>query len=73
MTWNYRIVKRGEDEEIFYGVYEVYYNENGEPYLVTEDPINLQAETVEELVEDMTYISKAFEESILTYEDFEER
>lgn len=36
MTWNYRIVKYKNAPG--WGVHEVYYNENQEPFAMTEEP-----------------------------------
>ena len=71
MTWNYRIVKRGEGEDVFYGIYEVYYDKFNGPQYITENPIFALGDTVKELAKDMAYMLKAFEKPILTFEDFE--
>lgn len=45
MTWNYRVVKYKDGSGI--GLHEVYYNKAGEPYCMTEAPINFTCETDE--------------------------
>ncbi len=55
--------------EIF-AIHEVYYDDSGEPYLVTEDPCYPQGETLEELEKDFVLYQKALEEPVLNYEDF---
>jgi hypothetical protein len=46
MHWNYRIVKMtvdcGEDKFVTYGLHEVYYNKNNEPFSMTINPITFE-------------------------------
>jgi len=70
MTWNYRVVKRGHGEDTFYGIYEVYYDEDGKPEYITENPIYPIGDSVKELTEDISYMLTAFGKPILNYEDF---
>lgn len=57
MTWNYRIVKitRRNDSNpstyIWYGLYEVYYNDKGEPYTRTVEQARFTGDEPEEVVE----------------------
>lgn len=55
--WNYRIVKISEERgpegqgSDWYGLFEVFYEDNGEPVARTEDPIDFAGyETAEELI-----------------------
>lgn len=51
MTWNYRIVEldKADDEELRFGVYEVYYDDDGRPWARTANPISFTGETVDEV------------------------
>lgn len=66
MTWNHRVVKKtypsGEES---YGIHEVFYNEKGEIYAYTEDPIDLACETLDALKEYATWCLKACEQPVL--------
>lgn len=39
MTWNYRIVRHHEPSE-WYGLHEVYYDDDGKPTSMTADPVD---------------------------------
>ena len=76
MTWNYRVIVRswppspsydGNEEE--YGIYEVYYNEDGDVELITEVSVLPFGETLEELRADFDLQLKAFDLPALKYED----
>jgi len=69
--WNYRVIKRGEGEDTFYGIYEAYYNSEIEekPWTMTENPIHALGDTPEELKKDLELMLRAFEMDILTYEN----
>ncbi len=66
MTWNHRVVKKtypsGEEE---YSIREVFYNEKGEIYAYTENPIDLACETLHDLKQYIGWCLKAFEQPIL--------
>ncbi len=61
MTWNYRVI---EDKENF-RIHEVYYNDAGEITAISEDPIVLEGETLEELKDDLEYYFAALESPVL--------
>lgn len=50
MTWNYRIVKVVTDGNIWYGLFEVYYNSAGLSYTRTVDPISFVGDEGHEVV-----------------------
>lgn len=45
-SWNYRIVKYKDGSG--YGLHEVHYDENGQPWSMTDNPINFTAEDSED-------------------------
>lgn len=67
MSWNHRVIKKtyqpsGEES---YGIHEVYYNENGEIYAYTEEPIRIACETPEALREYIQWCLNACDKPIL--------
>lgn len=66
MTWNHRVVKKiyPSGEESF-GIHEVFYNEKGEIYAYTEDPIDLACESTDALKEYIGWCLKACDQPIL--------
>jgi hypothetical protein len=61
MSWNYRVI---EHEEMFY-IHEVYYNDNGDIYAISEDPAGPAGETLEELKDDMEHYRQALDRPVL--------
>ena len=49
--WNNRIIKHEKDGTTWHSVHEVFYNEDGSIYGLTEDPITIVGETEAEAVE----------------------
>lgn len=74
MYWNYRVIKRTDDEETFYAVHEVYYEDDDTIISCTENPIApLFNETIDEpghsLKKDFERQMEALEKPILNWED----
>jgi hypothetical protein len=74
MSWNYRVIHRiYEDfDEESYAIHEVFYNDDGEPHLVSEDAVAPQSETLGWLDWVLKFMIKALSKPILEYADFEE-
>ena len=53
MTWNYRIVKysKRKNAEDWYGIHEVYYDNDGNPMGMTVEPVSFGGETSEGVIE----------------------
>ena len=68
MTWNHRIVKRGDD----YGIHEVYYDDDGEVEGLTADAISLVSEDVMELRNDWLMIASALFKPVIDYDTQQE-
>jgi len=70
--WNHRIIKHsaeGEKPE-WYGIYEVFYNEDGAIALTTEDP-EVSGESIDDLKLGLKLINSAFKEDVLVEGEFE--
>ena len=74
MSWNYRVIRHvythsdGEQEEYF-NVHEVYYDEQGAPNGITADAVNPQAESLEGLRWTLDQYIKALDKPIIDFED----
>lgn len=58
MTWNFRIIFHDTDEYTWYGVHEVYYNQNDGIYAYTKEAMDLTNETEKELKEYIDMIQR---------------
>ena len=64
--WNYRVIlKDGQ-----YAIHEVFYNDQGEAWTCTEDPVGVAGDTLAELAEDLEHYRQALDRPVLAYEDF---
>jgi hypothetical protein len=70
MTWNYRVVHRVANGEDLYAIHEAYY-EDDKPTSLTEEAVNPQGETLDELKDDFVYYLRALEEPVLEFSDFD--
>lgn len=68
-TWNYRLMKHENDKgEVFYGVHEVYYDENGDIEGWSEESVSPVKESVDELKEELERMMMSFEKEMLDYD-----
>jgi hypothetical protein len=65
MTWNYRVVRSKDDLRI----YDVYYNEVGEPIARHEQPSYVYGDTIDDLKEHLELMLAALEDPILNDRD----
>ena len=66
MSWNYRILKTKYEKEYFYEVVEAYYNKEGkvDGYTdISENPLRISGENVEELISVFETILKDLKKS----------
>mgnify|MGYP003432318788 FL=1 len=66
MTWNYRVIQNTKDDEDFYYIKEVYYDQDGNIKLYSEDSIAPHGLTYDELREDLEMMLNAFNYPIIT-------
>lgn len=73
MSWNYRLVKRpvGNPGDGFftYGIHEAYYNADGEVWGLTQDPVQLSSDHINELKIDWLMLMEAFVAPVLDYDE----
>jgi hypothetical protein len=75
MSWNYRIVHSfGVDTKKkikwnSYGVYEVYYDKNGDPDYMTQNMVSPRGTTLSEFFKSWILYKKAFTKDILHYDN----
>lgn len=68
--WNYRVMKRENAQgQIGFGIYEVFYDDNGEIKSWTENSLTPVCDSEEDLKEEMKIMMKAFEKETLTYKE----
>lgn len=70
MTWNYRIIAVDSGGEIEYGIYEVYYDEEGNPESYTENAVPCVGNSIDEMRRTLDYMRMAFGMPVLTERDF---
>ena len=69
--WNYRVVVRehSDGREAQYQIHEAYYDDDVRVEAITEDPVPVTAESLEELAEELRWMARALEAPVLKYED----
>lgn len=70
MSWNYRIVAVDYGDEVEYGIYEVYYDEKGDPISRTENPVPCVGNAMNELRSSFDYMAVALGMPVMTDADF---
>ena len=76
-NWNYRVVKSKLDNgEDWYGMHEVYYDDEGNINAISEDAINIEGESLKDLGTILEWMSSAMYKPVLNedeieYKDFE--
>lgn len=68
--WNYRIIKKQVGGEDRYAIHEVYY-QKGKPYMYTENPVEISAESIEDLKEELEWIQDCLDKPVLTDDDMD--
>lgn len=68
--WNYRIVQKTHNESTYFGIYEVYYDDDTIVSYSLE-PIDPYGDTIEDLRGDIDLMLKAFNTPVLIWEELE--
>ena len=68
--WNYRIMKRKNNQGKFdFGIYEVFYDDNGKVQSWTKDSLTPVSESEEELKAELGIMMSAFENETLIHKE----
>lgn len=70
MSWNYRVVKKVKDGSEFYGIHEVFYDENKNIWTLTEDPVRPFGESLDEIKNSYLMMAESFLQNVINYDDF---
>jgi hypothetical protein len=65
MSWNYRVVHTVHGAVETFAIYEVFYDDQGEPEARMEHPSYPAGETLEEFSEDVRHYLRALEQPVL--------
>lgn len=68
MSWNYRVIKRKFADEYRYAIHEAYYDDDGEIWSITKEPVEPQGETEKELADDVARYIKSLVRPVLDYD-----
>ena len=71
MAWKYRVIQRKYKDEVIFAIYEVYYDNNGKPNGMTEQPSYPHGYSLQELKKYLKKYILALDEPILQWDDFE--
>ncbi len=64
--WNYRVIRTlGHDGVPYYGIHEVYYNEEGKPTAMTENAVDVGGDTKSEIKSVLNGMKRALSKKIL--------
>lgn len=72
MSFNHRVFAHENDDEIWFQVHEVFYDEDKNPVAYTEDAIKIIADDLEGMVWTLNQIKGCIDKPILSYENFPE-
>lgn len=65
MTWNYRVCKSVIGDEVCFGIYEIYYDEDGGIKYWTESSVAPSGETLIELDSDVRHMMEALAKEVV--------
>lgn len=72
MSWNYRVIKHRKtsvDDEDYYGLYEVFYDDLGNVSMYSAEPCRFGSETLEGLAEVLKMAERALTDPVLNAKD----
>ena len=69
MTWNYRVVKKTYMGDTLFGIHEVYYDDDGNPDMVTVQPVGIVGDDIHELRREYVYYLRALLRPALDYDE----
>lgn len=73
-NWNHRVVKIEQTNgEIYYGIHEVYYDDDNKVNSWTENPVRVQEESIEELRITLERMLKSLDKDIIDEKEMLEK
>ena len=66
-TWNYRVVKKRG----YLAIHEAYYDENGNVFTLSQDPVSPEAEDLAQLKTNLELMQDALDKAILDFEQID--
>jgi len=70
MSWNHRILAHKDEEEMYFQIHEVYYDENGTANRYTKNGVSVGAESLEALNWVLEKMKECAKKPILLADDF---
>lgn len=70
MGWNYRILAHEHNEDVYFIIHEVYYDENGIPNGYTENGVYVNGENIEDMRWSIEKMNECLEKPILSIKNF---
>ena len=67
MSWNYRVMRHGNNNGDYYAIHEVYYDQNGKPRNWTDDDVGPCGESLDEVKACLELMKEALSKPILDY------
>ena len=67
--WNYRVVRRERSGVAWFAIHEVYYGDDGQPALCSQEPTAPGGENVVELLRDVELMHLALDKPVLEYDE----
>jgi len=65
-TWNHRVVKTVyKDDYVYYGIREVFYNDDGSISGYTESAVNVMGEEIDDLRQTLEWMLSCLDKSVL--------
>jgi hypothetical protein len=73
MSWDYRVVRHIDKDDVSYAIHEAYYDDEANPdkaTSITQCAIDPTGATLEELQEELAHIRLALDKPVLNFKDF---
>ena len=71
MSWNYRVIRHVHEDEEYYAIHEVYYDDDGNPRMCSVEGVPPGGSDIDELCSDIYMMIEALERDTLDYTDFD--
>ena len=70
--WNHRVIKKNvADGSDWFGIHEVFYNDDDTIWSYTENPISIVGESIDDLRQTLEWMLSCLDNPILVYDEIE--